>query len=156
MKLYMKQKVFSWTDQFSIYDEQMNEKYYAHAAFGFLHHVEVEKNNQVIGHVEQQLRLFLPEFIFYLHGKVLGSITREFRFFANDYSLDFNGWYVEGDWLGMDYRLFDRNGRTVMVFTKEWLTWGDTYVLDIRQEEYEDICVMIAIAIDCAICSQND
>ena len=28
MKLYMKQKVFSWTDKFNIVDEQGNERYY--------------------------------------------------------------------------------------------------------------------------------
>lgn len=32
MELYMKQKVFSWGDKFTIYDENGNDRYYVQGA----------------------------------------------------------------------------------------------------------------------------
>ena len=33
MKLYIKEKVFSWTDRFTVRDEQGNDKYYVEGEF---------------------------------------------------------------------------------------------------------------------------
>ena len=33
MKLYIKQKIFSWNDKFSIYDENGEERYYVEGEF---------------------------------------------------------------------------------------------------------------------------
>lgn len=156
MKLYMEQQIFTLTDTFDIYNENNEQAYYAKADFfTFGHQVPVYKNDEQIGEISQQFALFRPTFSIYHRNEYLGNIIKEISFFSQYYTLEYNNWRVEGDWFAHEYQVYDEHNNVVMYLDKEWFTWGDAYCLNIVQEEYEEICVMIAIAIDVAICSQK-
>ena len=156
MKLYIHQQLFRLTDTYDIFDEHGNQKYYAKCDFTFiLHSLRVYDQNQQFGHVEQQLSLFMPKFDFYMDNQYLGNIIKEFTFFYPSYRMDFNGWRIDGDFLDLDYKVYDASGNVIMIFYKEIFTIGDKYCLDIKDEKYERLCVLIALAVDMAICSQK-
>jgi len=43
-----------------------------------------------------------------------------------------------------------------MTVSKEWFTWGDSYVLNIADEIDEILCLAIVLAIDCEMCTANN
>ena len=71
------------------------------------------------------------------------------------YDIDYNGWHAEGDMLGWNYEVYSGK-RTVMHVSKQWLSWGDTYTIDIVDDRDELEGIMLVIAIDAANCDKND
>lgn len=154
MKLYVEQAVFTWADRFSIYDELGNEVYYAEDEnFTIGHKVRVYKYGMEIGYIKQEIFNFMPTFEMELRGEALGSIVKRLSFLSQKYDLEYKGWYVDGDCFAFNYTVYDENDLAVMQISKEILTWGDCYCLDILDDRYEEICVMILLAIDCAMCN---
>lgn len=156
MKLLIKQRVFSWTDTYDVYDEAGNPKYFVKAEFLTLtHQLHVyDRNKNEIGMVKQRFFTLLPEFDIEINGQQFGSIEKQFTFFKPKYNLDYNGWRCEGDFLAWDYDVYA--GCSVAVhISKEILHWGDTYVIDIADPQDEVMALMLAIAIDAANCSNG-
>ena len=98
----------------------------------------------------------LPRFALYAGEEYLGCIRKEFALFHPRFTLDCNGWEVEGSFLEWDYAVTDPAGRTVMAASKELLHWTDTYVLDIARPEDALLCLMIVLPIDAAKCSAGN
>ena len=109
MRLLIKQRVFSWTDSYDVYDEEGNPKYFVKAEFLSLgHRLHVyDCNRQEIGVIHQKLLTFLPAFEIEVGGIVKGEIQKQFTLFCTKYEIDYNGWRVEGDFLGWDYDVYN-------------------------------------------------
>ena len=109
MRLLIKQRVFSWTDSYDVYDENENPKYFVKAEFFSLgHQLHVyDRNNHELGVIRQRLLTFLPAFEIEIGGRVRGEIRKQFSFFKPRYEIDYNGWRVEGDFLGWDYDVYN-------------------------------------------------
>ena len=157
MELQIKQRVFSWSDTYDVYDESGEARYYVEAeifAFGHQIHVYDKRSGEKVGSIHQKLLTFLPEFEIVVGGRTVGTIRKEFSFLTPRYNVDFRGWDVEGDFLNWEYGVY-QGSREVMRITKEWLTWGDAYVL-----RYDDIGdeipgLLLVIAIDAVNCSND-
>ena len=74
--------------------------------------------------------------------------------FRPRYYVDYRGWDVEGDFMSWEYQVL-QGDREVMSITKEWLTWGDTYVLRYHNPADEMPGLLLVIAIDAANCNHN-
>ena len=71
MQLLIKQRVFSWTDTYDVYDEHENPKYFVKAEFFALgHQIHVyDKSGKEVGMVKQRLFAVLPCFDIEIGGK---------------------------------------------------------------------------------------
>ncbi len=157
MELRIKQRVFSWSDTYDVYDESGEPRYYVEAemfTFGHQIHVYDKRSGQEVGSIHQQLLTFMPRFEIVIGGRTVGTICKEFSLFTPRYHVDFRGWEVEGDFLGWDYEAC-RNGAPVLRVSKEWLTWGDTYVLRYNDIRDEIPGLLLTIAIDAVNCSKS-
>ena len=157
MKLMIKQRVFSWGDKFDIYDEAGNVKYFVKGEiFSLGHKLHVyDAFDREIGGVYQKLFTFLPKFEIVLDGSVRGYITKQFTLFCQKYDVDFNGWHVDGDFLDWEYDVYSGN-RPIIHISKQWLAWGDTYIIDIENPADEIMGLMLVLAIDAANCDHNN
>lgn len=156
MELLIKQRVFSWTDSYDIYDADGNRKYFVKAEFfslGHQLHVSDASGNE-IGVIRQRLFSFLPAFDIEIGGVVRGSIQKQFALFRPKYEVDCMGWRVEGDFLGWDYDVYSGCSPVIHI-SKKLFQWGDTYVIDIANPEDELMGMLLVIAIDAANCTQN-
>lgn len=83
MKLLMKQRVFSWTDTYDVYDEAGNKKYFVKAElFRLGHQIHVfDVSGNEIGMIKQRLFTLLPSFDIIIGGREFGNIQKEFTFF---------------------------------------------------------------------------
>ena len=83
MRLLIKQRVFTWSDTYDVYDEYENPKYYVKAeifAWGHQLHVYDQEGNE-LGVIHQKVLSFLPEFEIEINGEVIGTIYKNFTFF---------------------------------------------------------------------------
>lgn len=157
MRLLIKQRVFSWTDAYDIYDEDGKPKYFVKAEFFNIgHQLHVyDREKHEIGMVKQRILTFLPAFDIEIDGKTFGSIEKEFSFFKPKYKIDYNGWRCEGNFLEWDYDVY-AGCSVVAHIKKELFRWGDTYVIDIADPKDEIVALMLAVAIDAANCTQRN
>ena len=157
MKLLIRQRVFSWTDSFDIYDENGNAKYFVKAEFLALgHQLHVyDSNDREIGMIRQRLMTLLPVFEIDINGVNVGRVEKRFSLFRPKYDVDFKDWRVEGDFLGWNYDVYS-GCCSVVHISKELLHWGDTYVIDIQNPADELAAMMLVIAIDAANCTEGN
>ena len=157
MKLLLKQRFFSWTDTYDVFDEDDCVKYFVKAEFFSLGHVihVYDTFGTEVGCVREKLLTFLPKFEIVIHGKVLGTISKKFTLFSEDYSLDFNGWNVEGSFLGWDYSIKDSYGAEIVTMSKELFNFTDVYSIRFYRSAEELPALLTAIAIDAANCGNN-
>jgi len=156
MKLYIKQRVFSWTDKFSVKDEYGNNRYFVQGelfSWGKKLHVSDAFDREVV-FIQQKVWSWNPRYFVYINGVQVAEIVREFTFFKPRYSVLGLGWDIDGEFFSHDYTAV-KNGRPIVSISKEWFTWGDSYVLDIADPRDELPALAVVLAIDCAMESQN-
>ena len=152
MKLYIKQKVFSWKDKFYVKDENGNDRYYVEGelfSLGKKLHI-YDMNNNELAFIHQKVMSFLPRFYVYIGGVQMAEIVKEFTLFRNKYRIESLGWDVDGDFMDHDYEI-THMGRPIITINKEWFTWGDSYVLDIADGTDPISALSVVLAIDCVI-----
>ncbi len=158
MKLLIKQRIFSWTDSYDVYDEYGEARYEVKTeffSFGHQIHVYDKRSGREVGSIHEKLFTLLPQFEIVIDGKTMGTIRREFTLFRPRYQIDYRGWDVEGDFMGWDYRVMAGN-QEIMSITKEIFNWSDTYVLNYTNPANEMPGLLLVIAIDAVNCSHND
>lgn len=157
MQLLIKQKVFSFTDTYDVYDSAGNPRYYVKAEFFTIgHRIHVyDMSGNELGVIKQKVLTFMPSFEIEISGKYYGRVVKRFTMFKPKYDVDYNGWRIEGNFMGWDYDVYD-GSHAVMHISKELFRWGDTYVIDIMNHEEELMGLMLVIAIDAANCSDGN
>ncbi len=150
MKLYMKEKVFSFNDRFTVKDENGWDKYFVEGEFFSwgkkLHLLNI--HGEEVAFVQQKLFTWMPRFTVSVQGRQIAEIRKEFTFFIERYVIDGLGWEIEGSVWDHEYAIY-QNGRRIVSIDKEWFTWGDSYVLDIADPKDEIVALAVVLTIDC-------
>lgn len=157
MKLYMKQKVFSWADTFTVKDSMGEDKYFIKGeAFSWGKKLHVyDRSGREVAFVRQKLWTFMPRYMVSVNGTDVAEIVKEFTFLRPKYSILGPGWEVDGSFWEHDYEVTE-NGRPIVSIRKEWMTWGDTYELDIADTGNEVMALAVVLAIDCVLDAQQN
>ena len=157
MKLRFKQRFFSWFDSYDIYNEGGETVYTVKGQLAWGHLLKIyDAEGREIGTVKQKVLTWLPKFEMYLGEQYVGCISKEFTLFSHKYDIDFNGWHIDGDWLGWDYSVMDSSGNIVAQISKELWNWTDTYVIDVREPANALCALMLVLAIDAEKCSSSN
>ena len=148
--LYMKQKVFSLSGKFTVKDKEEQDVYYIEGSF-----LQIPKTFTIMDPARKEIALitkktfsFLPKFFVEVDGREELTIKKEFSFFKARYTIDAAGVDVRGNWWDMDFEVL-QNGNVVGSVSKRWLTWGDTYEMQILDENMEHLIIALVVAIDC-------
>lgn len=148
MRLYIKQKVFSWGDKFRIYDEYGNDIYSVQGeVFSFgkkLHLYDLQGSE--LAFIHQKVFSFLPRYFISRGGNDIAEVVKKFTFLRHEYFVDGPGWTVNGDFFAHDYNI-TKDDRTVATVSKQWFTWGDTYEINIADnaDTLTALCVVLII-----------
>ena len=156
MQLYIKQRFFSWTDSYDVYDDTGEPRYEVRAellTMGHQIHVYDKRSGEEVGSIHQKLLTLMPQFEIVIGERSQGLVSKEFTFFRPRYWVDFHGWSVDGDLMGWDYRVCD-GAREVMSISKEVFNWTDTYVLRYDNPADEMPGLLLVLAIDAANCGK--
>ena len=156
MKLLFKQRFFSWFDSYDIYDEAGNTVFQVQGKLAWGHKLVIyDAAGLELGTVKERVLTFLPQFEIYRGTQYIGRIRKEFSFFRPRFDIDYNGWYIEGDWMGWDYTIEDASGSTVAVVSKELFRLTDTYMIDVRNPADALNVLMFVLAMDAEKCSSK-
>ncbi len=156
MNLYIKQHIFTWGDQFSIYDEAGNEKFTCEGeilTFGRKLHL-CDPAGRELAYIEQQLFTWMPRYVIYRDGEQAAEVVKEFTFFHPEYTVEGPGWTVSGDFFDHDYEVRDGDSLIASV-EKEWFTLGDAYEISIGEGTDEILALAVVLVIDACIDAQR-
>jgi len=157
LKLYIKQKVFSFADRFAVKNEDETDAYSAVGKFFTLgkkldiYEGASADSSMPVARIEQRLLSFTTRFGIIVRDNHVTDMVRKFTWFSNDYRLENLPWHLEGDFLAHEYSLLDGRN-TIMQLSRKWFTWGDSYELDIADDQDPLLCLSIALAVDCCLC----
>jgi len=151
MKYYIKQKVFSFTSQFDIYDEHQHPAYKVSGHFMSLsNQLELlNSRGEMILQASKKIFTFLPLYTIYSsHGEPLATMKKLFSLHPN-FVINFNRneYQVSGDFFAHSYEISDGRN-TVAYISKKYLTWGDTYEIDILDTDNLEVWLFTVIVID--------
>ena len=150
MKLYIREKVFSWGDKFTVKDAYGNDKYIVQGevfSFGKKLHV-YDRNGREVAFIKQEVWSWLPKYYVFCNDRQVAEIKKEFTLFFQKYSIAGLGWEINGSFMAHDYEI-TQGGSTIVRISKEWMTWGDSYELDIANPADELVALAVVLTIDC-------
>ena len=149
MRLYMKQKVFSMKDRFTIKNEAGEDVYTVEGKFislGKKLHI-LDLNGEEVAFVKQELLTFLPKFTVLQHDEPMAQIQKKMSFLKPKYVVTGLDWTIEGDVFAHDYTVF-AGEQPIVTIHKKWMAWGDTYELDVAEGADVPLTVAVVLAID--------
>jgi len=153
----MKQKVFSWRERFFIKDEEGNDRYSVEGeilSIGRKLHIKDAAGEQV-GFMHQKVIALMPRFFVEIDGREVCEIVKEFKLFKQNYRIEGLPWHVDGNFIGHEYTINSSDG-PIMILTKKWLSWGDSYELDITDPKNAVLCLCIAMAIELVLQEEEE
>nr|WP_239534491.1 LURP-one-related family protein [Priestia taiwanensis] len=148
--MYIKQKVFSLSEKFTVKNQHEEDVYYVEGSF-----MKFPKTFSIMNTMGDEVALitkkvftFLPKFLVEVNGQEVLSIKKEFSFFKARYTIDAEGIEVRGSWWDMDFQVL-QHGEVIGEVSKKWFTWGDSYNVQIFDEKMDVIMLALVVAIDC-------
>lgn len=155
--VYLKQKVMSLRGRFEVFDEAQQALYQIEGSF-----MQIPKTFTILDNGRNEKALitkktfsFLPTFNVEVEGREMFTIKKEFTFFKAKYAIEGAGITVSGSLWDMEFEIM-RQGEIIGRVNKEWLTWGDTYRIQILDEQWEMLVIALVVAIDCVKADQNN
>ncbi|MBR5683393.1 MAG: LURP-one-related family protein [Ruminococcus sp.] len=152
MKLYFKQRLFSFRQCTDIFDEHGNVMFTAEGeifSLGRKMHI-YDMDRCEVGFVQQKLLHFMPRFSVFINGQYMADVVKEFTLFSQNYCVEGLGWHIDGNVFAHDYRI-TCGGSYIASIHKHWMSWGDSYEIDIAYEQDIVMALAVIIAIDCVI-----
>lgn len=154
-KLYIKQKVFSWKDRFSVFNSLGEDVYRVEGeviSLGKKLHV-YDLNDEEVAFIHQKVLSFLPKYYIARNGSDVAEVVKKLTFLKAKYEIPAFGWTVQGNFTDHAYTVASDEG-VVATVSKRWFTWGDTYEIDTAAgtDPLNVLCVVLII--DAVMASQ--
>ena len=153
MRYVMKQKLFSFTDDYKITDADGKDVYYVNGKL-----LSLGKNlsfqdmeQRELAHIQQKLLNWGPTFEITHDGELVAVVKKElFTFFHCVFHVDEPGHdalTAEGNFNDHEY-VFTRAGQQVASVSKQWFTFADTYGVEVEGEEDPVLILACTVVID--------
>ncbi|RCX12389.1 uncharacterized protein YxjI [Anaerobacterium chartisolvens] len=151
MRYLVRQRIFSLGDSFTIKNEAGSDIFIVRSqilSFGKKLRIFDLMDNELC-YIEQKLFKLMPEYDVYIGGQHTANIRKKFALFRNDFEIDSGvaTYSVEGNFWAHEFRLYG-NGQEIARISKQYLSFSDTYGVDI-DDKYDQVGTLaLAIVID--------
>lgn len=151
MKYEIKQKIFSFGDNFTIKNQHDEDQYIVEGkvfSIGDKLKIKDLEGNELL-YIEQEIFRFLPEYNIYRGETHLANVKKEFAFFRHEFTIDseVGDYTLEGDFFGHDFQLL-RDGEVIANINKEWFSFSDTYIAEIDDKVDQAFTLALVIVVD--------
>ncbi|HEY3280635.1 MAG TPA: LURP-one-related family protein [Armatimonadota bacterium] len=159
MRYVMTQKLFSWADSFVIRDDQEQEVYRVEGrVFSLGKQLSFQDmEGRELAFIRQRLLSFGPTYEIHHGGELVATVKKAlFTLLHCRFTVDVPGpddLEARGEFLDHEYT-FTRSGRPVAAVTKQWLSWTDTYGVEVEEGQDPVLILASAVVIDLA-CHEN-
>ena len=145
----MRQKFWSWGDDFTIKDENEQDVFLVDgAAFSWGDNLSFQDmNGNQLAYISQTIFTLMPKYEIFRGGEKFAEVIKEFSWFNSSFTLDVpgpNDYSITGSFWQHEYQ-FERQGRTVAQVSKSYFSWTDTYGIDVI--DGEDILAILATCV---------
>ncbi|WZL74328.1 LURP-one-related family protein [Clostridiaceae bacterium 35-E11] len=147
----IKQKVFSLGAKFNIKDEADRDVFIVQGeVFSLgkkLRLMDLEENELV--YIEQEFFRFLPLYNIYRHGQIVATVKKKLTLFRTEFMIESSqkNYTMEGNIMAHEYTIFSDDGLVAKI-SKEWFTFGDTYGVEINDDEDQALILALVIVLD--------
>ncbi len=153
MRYVMRQKFWSWGDDFTIRDEDGRDAYFVDGqAFSFGNKLSFQDmQGRELAFIAQKLLAWGPTYEISSDEHLVAVVKKElFTLLRCRFTVDVPGpddLEAEGDFLDHEYS-FTRDGAVVADVSKRWFTLTDTYGVDVAPGESDVLILAAAVVID--------
>ena len=156
MDFYIKQKLFSWGDKFSVYDQNGEEVFFvAGKPISFGKKLWIyDKAGRELAYIEQKVLSFLPRFRIFKSGAQVAEVVKDFTFFHQRYTVSGVDIEVIGDFFAHNYSLMSGTEYVASV-SKEWFTLGDAFRVSVSYDDPVLILAIVLIIDACVDAAEN-
>ena len=160
MRYVMKQKLFSWGDDFTIRNEAGDDAYFVDGkAFSFGSKLSFQDmHGHELAFIRQKLLSWGPTYEIERGGEVVAVVKKKlFAPLHHRFTVDVPGpddLEANGSFTDHEYT-FRRGSRTVATVSKQWFTWADTYGVEITDGEDDVLILASTVVVDMA-CHPDD
>lgn len=152
----IKQKMLRMNGQFNVKDVEGNDVYEVEGSFLKIpktYTIQDLETNEV-ARITKKSFSFLPTFYVEVQGQETVTIQKEFSFLKPKYTIDAAGIEVLGTWWEMSFDVL-KDGEVAGTVDKKWFQWGDSYQVQIYNEDLEKLIIALVVAIDCVKADQT-
>lgn len=159
MRYVLKQKFWSWGDDFTIKNAAGEEQFFVDGkAFSWGDKLSFQDaSGNELAFIRQKLLSWGPTYEIEVHGRLVAVVKKKlFTFLRCKFTVDVPGpddLEAQGSFLDHEYT-FARHGREVAAVSKRWFSWTDTYGVDIANGEDDVLILASAVVID-MVCHQE-
>lgn len=151
MKYFVKQKVFSIGDKFTIKNESDQDCFQVMGKVFSLGNklTLMDMNGNELYFIEQKLMKFMPEYHLQKAGQVMAIVKKKLTFLKARFEItsSLGNFTVEGSPFGYEFSI-TKSGLQVATISKKIFSLSDTYCIDVTNVEDEAFIVALVIIID--------
>ena len=159
MRYVLKQKFWSWGDDFRIQDADGQDVFFVDGrAFSWGDKLSFQdRARNELAFIRQKLLAWGPTYEIEVHGRLVAVVKKKlFTLLRCKFTVDVPGpddLEAQGSFLDHEYS-FQRQSREVAQVSKRWFSWTDTYGVDIVSGEDDVLILATAVVID-MVCHQE-
>ena len=160
MRYVLKQKFWSWGDDFTIKNAAGQDVFFVDGrAFSLGNKLSFQDmHGNELAFIRQKLLSWGPTYEITHNGALVAVVKKQlFTFFNCRFTVDVPGpddLEASGNFLDREYT-FQRGGRAVAQVSKQWFTWTDTYGVEVADSEDHVLILASAVVID-MVCHADD
>lgn len=158
MKLALKQKVFSLKETFTVMDEAGESLYEVSGKLISMGHKLTvrDMDGQEVAYIHQKVLSLVPKYFIEADGQEEVELKGHITLFKPHYTLETRQgkWEIRGDFFQHEYDM-KRGDEVIATVTRKWLSWGDTYLLDVADDRDALTALAVMLAIDCIDADTN-
>lgn len=159
MRFQVKQKIFTFADQFTIKDEQDRDYYIVEGkVFSLGRKLRLhDLNGTELYYIEQKLMKLFAEYHLYQGGNVVATCKQKFSIFGSKFEIASNKGHfeIQGQPLNYNYQILN-NGRVIATADKKFFSFSDTYGVDINDDQEYPFILSLIIVIDQVVHQNNN
>tara|TARA_R110002072_G_scaffold174303_7_gene329570 strand:+ start:11692 stop:12174 length:483 start_codon:yes stop_codon:yes gene_type:complete len=156
----IKEKFWSWGNDFTITDEHGRDLYRIDGkAFSWGDKLSFQDmTGRELAFISQKLMTLMPRYQILIDGKVFAEVVKKFSWLKKKFVLDVpgpNDYAIDGSFWAHEFT-FERRGRTVATVSKKHWAWTDSYGVDIADGEDAVSILCACIVIDQVLHDEED
>ena len=149
MNLYLKQKVMSLHDRFTVYDENEAPLYTVEGKVVSVHrkHSIFNNNGEEVANISKKVLSWMPKFFIECPVGTSYEMKGKMAFAHEKCEIEQLGWVLTGKFLQHDYTICKGDEEIASIHEK-WLTWGDTYEIPVNEGIDPVMVLAVMLCID--------
>lgn len=151
MRYLVREKIFSFSDRFAIHDMNGNVRFEVEGKiFSFGNKLKIyDMHGRELIYIEQKVWRFLPEYNIYKGDRLIARVKKELTLFRPRFIIEsqYGNLTIDGEVFAHNFNIL-KNGRPIAWISKKWISFSDTYSVEISDGEDEAFIISLVIVLD--------